>query len=186
MVCQDAWRLLPWAEVMYGCDDRWWHAYNGVPEFRGEKWSAHGDASNNDKREVAEKYGVNLVRGAGNPGFSYDPELIHYGDNSGFQTLNLALLMGATYIVLVGYNMSNPGGKVHFFGDHPTPLFNQHNFQQWVKHFTKAAETLPAEVKIVNATWPTAITSFPCLPLEQAIEDYRLHRDRTLADTGTG
>lgn len=177
---------MPWADVMYGCDDRWWHHYEGVPEFAGEKWSSHGDAQQNDKREVAKKYGVNLVRGRMAEGFSYDPEMLHYGDNSGFQTLNLAILMGADYIVMVGYNLSRPNGKQHFFGDHPPGLFNQDNFEQWAKHFDKAAETLPEHIKIINSTWPSAINSFEWMPLEQAIENHRLHRHRTVADGQPG
>ena len=186
MVVQDAWRLLPWADVMYGCDDRWWHHYNGVPEFAGEKWSTHGDAQSNNKRDVAEKYGVNLVQGANGVGFSYDPGVIFYGDNSGFQAIQLALHLGATYIVLVGFNMSHQGGKVHFFGDHPAGLHNNDDFERWVPHFDKAAETLPDDITIVNATWPSALKCFPCVSLEDAIEDYRMHRHRAVAHAGTG
>ena len=177
IACQDAHRLMPWADVLYGCDARWWETYEGVPEFKGEKWSTHGDASNNDKREVAEKYGVNMVHGAPQAGFSYDPELIHYGDNSGFQALNLAILMGCTYIVLVGYNM---GGRGHFFGDHPQPLFNQDDYAKWVPKFNKAAEVLPEHIKIVNATPDSMLKCFPCMPLSEALENGRLYWHRTV------
>jgi hypothetical protein len=185
IACQDAWRRLPWAEVMYGCDDRWWNVHEGCPDFRGEKWSAHGDAQNNDKREVARKYGVRLLAGAAGRGFSYDPCLIHYGDNSGFQTLNLAILMchRPATLVLVGFNMGGPG---HFFGDHPPGLTNQQNYAKWVHHFDKAAKTLPPDVKIINSTPDSMLKCFPFLELEQALEHDSLHRNGTVADVSTG
>ena len=31
----DAWRLAPWADILYACDGRWWRHHKGVPEFTG-------------------------------------------------------------------------------------------------------------------------------------------------------
>ena len=31
----DAWRVAPWADVLYGCDGRWWRKHGGVPGFGG-------------------------------------------------------------------------------------------------------------------------------------------------------
>ena len=193
LVCQDAWRLMPWADKLYGCDDRWWEVHKGVPDFHGEKWSSCGDAINgNDKRAIADKYDLLLVKGvrdhpdgqeAHSSGFSLDPGLIHYGDNSGYQTINLAILLGAAYIVLVGYDMSKPNGKAHFFGDHPEGLIRQANYERWVPIFEKAAQKLPEGVIIINATENSAIRCFPIMSFGSAVEEYnRLHRDRTEPD----
>lgn len=183
IVCQDAWRLLPWADKMYGCDSRWWSAYEGVPGFAGEKWSAHHPGVANNKTETQERYGINLVKGrrAQYDGFSYDPEVIHYGDNSGFQTLNLAVLLGSPYIVLIGFDMSHKNGH-HFFGKHDHGLHNQEKFERWVPEFDKAAELLRPETTIINATPGSAIHSFPEMSLEQAIENYRVHCNGTEPD----
>lgn len=179
LVCQDAWRLLPWAHKLYGCDTRWWDQYNGVPDFQGEKWSTHeSGATSNDKTEVARKYGVNLVRGviADGQGFSMDPGLIHYGNNSGYQSLNMAVLLGSPYIVLVGFDMSHKG-KGHFFGKHPEPLFNKDDYEVWVPQFDRAAKDLPSDITIINSTPDSAIKCFPMMSLEQAIEKYCKRRD---------
>lgn len=178
LVCQDAYRRLPWAEILYGCDERWWDVHEGT-DFKGEKWSTHGDAQNNDKRAVAEKYGVNLIQGrsANDQGFSTDLSVIHYGDCSGYQALNLAILLGSPYIVLVGYDM---GGAGHFFGEHPSPLHNQDDYAKWVPHFRRSAVDCPAQ--IINATPGSAIDCWPVMTLEEAIENYRLHRDRAVAN----
>lgn len=175
---------MPWADKLYGCDARWWDCYDGTG-FTGEKWSTHGNpkTSTNDKRETADKYGLNLVRGEPGDGFSLDPAIIHYGENSGFQAINLALLLGSRYIVLIGFDM---GGKGHFFGDHPSSLLNQDNYAKWVPNFAKAAELLPEGIRIVNATPGSRLDCFPMMSLEQAIADYRLYRHRTLSDAQAG
>src|SRR5688572_2955592 len=35
----DAYRLAPWADVLYGFDWQWWEHHNGCPEFRGLKYT---------------------------------------------------------------------------------------------------------------------------------------------------
>lgn len=180
VVCQDAWRLMPWADKLYGCDARWWNEHNGVPDFKGEKWSTHDPVkSANDKSAEAEKYGINLVKGAAGSTFSSDPSVIHYGQNSGFQSINLAILLGSPYIVLVGFNMRHVGGKAHFFGNHPGTLYQNDSYEKFCGDFDKAAAA--TDITIINATPDTALTSFPCLPLEEAIENGRLYRHRAVA-----
>jgi len=176
---------MPWADALYGCEPKWWNYHGNCNNFAGELWSTHDDKNAcNDKVEIADKYGINIVQGAPGPGFSFDPGVIHYGDNSGFQGINLALLFGSRYIVLVGFDMSYRD-KGHFFGDHPEPLFRQRNYENFIRHFDKAAELLPEDVTIINATTQTALHSFPEMTLEEAIEGYRqdsgLHRDGAIA-----
>jgi hypothetical protein len=165
---QDAWRLMPWADVLYACDLKWWRAHDGCKAFAGERWSTH-DTGNNDKREAAKSYGVRLV--AGKPGsvFSTDPALIRYGNNSGFQGVNFAILSGASRIVMVGFDMQGS----HFFGDHPKPLRNPSNFATFIRAFETAAKSLPAGVEIVNATPGSALKCFPIVPLDEAMGGHR-------------
>jgi len=171
IVVQDAWRLLPAAEVLYGCDGAWWQLYKGVPEFRGEKWSTHSlnESLVDDKSTEARAYGLKLVRGESAPGFSLDPRTIHYGDNSGFQALNLAILFGCTKIVLVGFDMRRIDGRAHFFGEHPQSLNRGTDYGRFVRFFERAAGTLPARISILNATPQSALTCFPIMSLEEAI-----------------
>jgi hypothetical protein len=119
MAVKEAYRLLPHAEVLYGCDAKFWDRNDGCEDFKGEKWSSHGANGIDDKREVAVKYGLRLVQGIGKHGFSLNPNAIHYGGSSGFQAINLAILFGATYIVLVGFDMRVRDGRRYYFGDHP-------------------------------------------------------------------
>jgi hypothetical protein len=168
---QDAYRIFPWADVLYGCDAAWWDVHGGCSDFAGEKWSSHGSADHNDKREAAAKYGLHLVQGKDGNGFSTDPAVIHYGSNSGFQAVNLAILFGAGRIVLVGFNMQVVDGKRHFFGDHPKPLSNRTSYRAFVSAFEKAAKSLPAGVEIINATPQSALKCFRSVDLDRALSD---------------
>lgn len=167
MVVNDAHRLLPWAEVLYACDPDWWEVHHGCPGFAGEKWSSHAPA-HNEKLAIAKRYGLRLVAGRDGEGFSLDPSAIHYGSNSGFQAINLALLMGARRILLVGFDMHSRAGR-HFFGDHPAPLSNWMQFETLVPTFRRAAALLPSGIQIINCTPGSALDCFPMMDLEEAL-----------------
>lgn len=167
---QDAYRLMPWADVLYGCDRRWWELHGGAPDFQGERWASHGTTSNNNV-EIAAKYDIRLVAGESGNTFSRDPAVIHYGSNSGFQAVNLALLFGAFRIVLVGFDMRIVDGKRHFFGDHPKPLTNTPHYGPFVSAFERAARKMPPHVEILNATPDSALTCFPKVTLDEALAD---------------
>jgi hypothetical protein len=163
----DAWRPMPWAGALYSCDARWWDLHK--PDYAGEKWSSH-HAPGNDKLGAAARHGLRLVRGQPGKGFSMDPGCIHYGANSGFQALNLALLFGAVDIVLVGFDMRLVGGRSHFFGDHPAVLRRTGSYQNFIRAFEVAAARLPGGIGIRNATPESALRCFPEIDLDQALQ----------------
>lgn len=167
----DAYRRIPSADVLYAGDGDWWDVHQGCPEFAGEKWSVHHPRVTDNTR-LAERYGVRLVYGASQidaGGFSRQPTRIHYGNCSGFQAINLAILFGATRILLVGFDMRTVDGQRHFFGDHPAPLGNACQYEHFLPAFDAAARTLPAHIKIINCTPGSALRCFPMSSLEAAI-----------------
>lgn len=172
----DAWRLMPFAEVLYACDSGWWDHHEGCPGFAGERWSSHGDAVRNDKRRAAERHALNLVRGAEADWFSRDPGVIHYGEMGGFQAANLAAhMMGwRGRLVLVGFNMQPVAGVRHFFGEHPerlrsTVIGPRGAYAKSLRAFALAAAGLPDGFEIVNATPDSALTCFPMMELAAAL-----------------
>ncbi len=165
----DAWRLLPDAAVLYSCDAAWWQHHKGASGFVGERWSSHGGLSTNDKAAAARTWGLRLIAGRPGDTFSRDPRVVHFGNNSGFQAINLAILMGARRIVLVGFDM-RAAGRRHFFGDHPAGLSNAVDYRQFVPQFTAAARALGPDVAIINATPGSALTCWPMMTLADALE----------------
>jgi hypothetical protein len=168
----DAYRLAPWADVLYFCDDRWWqwHAKK-LADWKGMivrlQGGGHdfGDARIKVLRNLDEKKGLAKRRDG-----------LHTGQNSGFQAINLAVQLGAARIVLLGYDMRSvlEGGKekTHWFGDHPGGTAGRVYEQIMLPHFESLVKPL-AElgVQVINATPGSKITCFKKLPIEQALPD---------------
>lgn len=184
---QDAYRVLPYADVLYGCDPHWWRVHKNCEGFHGEKWTTHHkDWTNNKldpdtelKEPLADLFGLNVVAGDHGDTFSSDPAKIHYGSNSGFQAINLAILFGCKRIVLVGYDMRYVDGKAHFFGEHPRGIGLQKQIEDaqyrgFVEHYRRAVSSVPKDVSIINATPGSALNCFPMMSLEDACRtDFR-------------
>lgn len=171
MAVKDAARLrMPWADAMYCCDPWWWERFDGLREFPGERWSTHQDRGN-PKLEIAEKYGVRLVAGSHAEGFSLNPALVHYGSNSGFQAINIAIhkLRGPRKrLALLGFDMRTCEQR-HFFGPHEGRP-NGVRYEGFVGNFKRAAEMLPANIEIINCTPNSALKGiFPMMDLEKAL-----------------
>lgn len=187
----DAYLLFPNADILYACDAAWWDHHEGVPKFRGERWSSHnpdpdskaGSKPIDDKLEAAKRWGLNLIRGEIRPGFSFDSHCIHYGGNSGFQAINIAIHLGAARIILVGFNMRNgskPTGRgrgsetiYHFFGPHRGPKLRNNDPLTFVPQFNEAARRMNGRVEIINCTPDSALRCFPWMDLERALATCR-------------
>jgi len=184
VVVSDAYRLMPWADVLYSCDFAWWRAHGGAKSFTGERWTSHSDNLSliDNKSQVAGEFDLNFVSAAHGKGFSNKNGLIHYGtpEHSGFQAVNLAALTGCARIVLVGFDYGFED-KSHFFGDHPN------NLRQAPKsayaEMAKAYDKVEAGVEILNATPKSALKRFPCVSLDEALRwNGGVHRDRPVAE----
>ncbi len=165
----DAYRLLPYADVLYACDAGWWrvHIDQVRSTFHGERWTTHEGRTAeevNYKGDFPPEWGVNFVRGRDAPGFSTDASVLHYGGNSGFQAVNFALLKGATRVLLVGFDMR---GSDHWFGKHPNGLPQQPDFRKFIPAFRVAAKDVA--VPIVNCTPGSALDAFPMGELDQEL-----------------
>lgn len=175
----DAYKLAPWADVLYACDNKWWawadKNYKGNhPTFRD--CSAH---QTGHKYTLKPYPKVRLLRG-NEPGLDYglslDPRILRTGFNSGYQAINLAVHLGAARIVLLGYDMrvnEKKRSHDHFFGQHP-----DHTVPPMAACLT-AFKTLvkplsEAGIEIVNCTPGSALQSFPMRPLAEVFADLPL------------
>lgn len=165
----DSWRKYPNAEILYACDPPWWKHHGGAPGFLGEKWAQHQGAVS-WPAEAAEM-GINVIRSAPQAGISVDPSLIHTGANSGFQALNLAILAGASRVLLLGYDMQSTDGKSHWFGDHPALLNRTSPYAVFRKAFEDAADQIASlGVEVVNCSLQTSLTCFRRAALQEVLK----------------
>ena len=162
-----SYRLCPWADVLYGCDAKWWIAENGAPGFAGIKVAG-------EKRAAEQYHDVHHAEvRAHNDRFLFDPlGTIGSGGNSGFQTINLGLQFGARKFILVGYDMQIDSG-LHWHGAHgknlsnPTPV----NVARWRRVLDGVAGELKAlGAEVYNASAVSALTEYPKISFSEAVQ----------------
>jgi len=167
----DAYTLCGFADVLYGCDFKWWKAHNGVPSFNGLKIGMDTTGA----RMPAVKYIKMAVDCTGHElrkGLSDNPEALATGGNSGYQAINLAVLMGAKRILLLGYDCKKaPDGKRHFFGKHPPDLEIESNYKFFIESFCSLPQELEwAGVEVINCNTDSAIECFKKMTLKEALK----------------
>lgn len=154
-----SYKLAPWADVLYACDNKWWGWPDGqqaLHTFRGLKFALDPRAK--------QWPGVTVLRNTGDSGLELNPTGLRTGRNSGFQAINLALHLGAARVILLGYDMH--GGHWH----KPHPDGSRPPFPTCLKLFPTLVEPLKAAgVEVINCTPGTALTAFPCRPLREVL-----------------
>lgn len=157
LVINDGYLLAPWADALYACDFPWWSAHDGVADFAGLKFTQ-------DERPPKQWPDVHRIAGIHAPGLSLDPDLIHFGGNSGYQAINLAVHLGAKRIVLLGFDLRlGDDGKRHWFGDHRAGLNNPDagHMARWLDNFATMIPDLErAGVEVINCTPGSALECF--------------------------
>lgn len=152
MGTNNAYQITDKLTYLYACDTRWWdkHYHNTYP---CKKYSL-----------LKTKYpDVQQMKDDGVEGLSLEWPKLKNGKNSGYQAINLAVLLGYKYIVLLGYDMQLTGDKIHWHGRHeglgnPT----KKNLQEWCNHYNNLAVILKRlNIKVFNFSRETALTCFP-------------------------
>lgn len=160
----DAFRLAPWADMLYAADRRWWEANPDALDFNGIRLCAQPGVR-----------GVEYMQHGGTQGFDPDPSRIRTGGNSGYQAVHVAIHAGAARVLLLGFDMHG----THFFGPHTkrTPdgiaLRNTSpdSFARWAARFA----TLTGHgAEIINCTPGSAITAFPFSSIDEEVNRARV------------
>jgi hypothetical protein len=146
-----SWRAVPECKFIYAGDLSWWEL--NVPDLpeSPERWTCNIRAQ--------KRFGLNLF-----------PTDTTGTFNSGQRAILFAEYLGATSIILLGYDCSIESGS-HWHGDHislsnPTPG----NIARWHGEFSRVADELAGRVKIINCSRTTALTCFPQMPLDEALQ----------------
>lgn len=137
----DAFRLAPWADALASQDKAWWKHNPDAMDFAGRKFCG-----------VPDVQGVERFEG------------IPSSSNSGLLGLHVALKLGATRILLLGYDMHG----AHYFGPHAAPLKNTtpQRFSVFQAQFRRFQ---PRGVKILNCTPGSQLQAYPMADLEASL-----------------
>lgn len=152
IVANTTFRAAPWADYLFAMDDKWWMVHRDEVEatFKGKNYCFNGHSG----RKIA-------------TALHKTPGYFTYG-NTGAGCISLAAHLGATRIILLGYDAQRTGGKNHHHGNHPKPLGNCGSILNWPKHFRRLADALK-HIEIINCSRQTVLKHFPRMALEDAL-----------------
>ena len=158
----DAYKLIPDADILYACDSQWWEWHKGAPDFKGYKLQHGYFPTYQDKTKKSEPYpGIDYITSDGTSGFSEDMENIRTGGNSGYQAVHIAMQLGAKEVILFGYDMKATEEKSHWFGEHPNGRGCNSRYERWIKEFEILAPIAKKKgINIYNASKNSALTCF--------------------------
>lgn len=151
VVCvSNSYEFAPWADALASCDASWWKNNQEAMGFAGRKFTTAPDWQGLSELE--------RVTGVAS------------GTNSGLLGLMVAVKLGATRILLLGYDMRG----THFFGPHPAPLRNPNaaRFEVFKKQFEGYK---PHGVEIINCTPGSALRAYPMGDLHACLAEPALH-----------
>lgn len=161
----DAWRLTGTkADVLFAADAQWWQWHQDVPDtdLPWHLWAVDPEARKWRRF-------VHLVNYNGKDGLETAPHSIRTGGHSGYMAINLAVHLGASKIILLGYDLQAHGTKHHFCGNHPD---GRHlNYEVRGAVYATLVEPLASlGIEIINASRASLLTAFPVSSLERALE----------------
>jgi hypothetical protein len=154
---------------LYACDSRWWEHHIGdvTRDFDGELWTQDAQW---EKKDDPAQWGIEKLISVAQPGLCKNKGTIHRGGNSGYQAVNLAYHLGASHILLLGFDMMQTNGKRHWFGEHPQAMNVASNYMDFTRNFNSI---IPEDygIEIWNLSRQTALTAFPVYDLDDICRD---------------
>ena len=156
--------LAPWADILYAADVKWWrHYHERALRFAGRKVTI--------RKTLPWPEVYSLEQSTEHASLDPRPTHLVHGGNSGYQAIHLAVHLGASRILLLGFDMKNGRcGRRHWFGDHGGKLNSRGSYATWLSAFDKLSRSLAhRKVEVVNCTPDTALRSFKRAPLEVAL-----------------
>lgn len=138
----NTYQLAPWADAMVSNDMKWWRQYPDALKFAGRKFCG-GDFMGTERLPPVPMFPA--------------------GTNSGLQGMRVALLLGATRIILLGIDMKG----THYFGKHPTALKNSTSadFQRMLRQFQR----WQSDAEVINCSPGSALTCFKMASLADVL-----------------
>lgn len=102
--------------------------------------------------------------------FSWDRHLLHRrGGSSGYGALNVAVLMGAKRIVLLGFDYKRGiGNRKHWHGSYTWP--QNENWPAWARAFDALVKPFADRgIEVINASPDSIVTAFPKMNIDAAL-----------------
>ena len=154
--------MVPLAPICYAADYQWWELRQGLPWFRGARFSL--------PPFNRERYpNVHVLRMTGPDGLELDSTGLRSGGSGGYQAINLAVHLQADRVLLLGYDMKPAADGRHHW--HEPHAGDRHlNYALRLPAFETLVEPLRRiGVDVVNCTPDSALTTFPTRSLREVL-----------------
>ena len=154
--------MLYWTDVRFYT----WHK-NEIDNYKGLKFSIKTGSQYSDNIKILKKGKAN--------GLETDPQTLAHGNNSGHAAINLAYHLGATRIVLLGFDMGNilHNNKMisHFHDGYPTGAASDKMYlDKFIPGFSQLkSELLALGITVLNASPYSRLNVFPKITIDQAL-----------------
>lgn len=157
LVVNDAFRSLPLARGVVSIDAHWQaHRLRELSTFSGTRYICHREGA-----QPSALPGSILIPFVSEPDLSHSWRRIHAAGSSGYAALNVAVLLGARWIGLLGFDYTNPGRHWHREYNWPSGQ-PADTWRQWGQAFSTCQSTLDSlGVQVINFNPESAITAFP-------------------------
>lgn len=144
-----SWRAVPYCSAIYAADCCWWEEHYSTITSSAERWC--GDEF------TAHRFGISCFVSALQGSF-----------NSGQRAIELAIHLGASRVLLLGYDCSIRHGS-HWHGNHQL-LANPDKFSipRWHDEFSRI-KSVAGSTEIINCSRYTRLTCFPRQSLQAAL-----------------
>lgn len=164
--------LAPWADMLYGADASWHAAHQESANFSGLRCGIENryDRFTDDRIHVVSRADLPIATTTCLPAAG-DTTLIA-GRNSLHQAMNLAILAGATTVLLLGCDGRRVDGRTHWHGGHQGRTLADDFFDDMRRAFSAQENALMRRgIRVVNCSPGSAIDSFPKIALEDALKE---------------
>lgn len=158
--------LCPWAEFLYFTDNNWFDDNRPLVEA----WPGTViTGSRVAKGKLPDK--LLRIEVVNRPDFPHGERTLKFGRSSGHTAISLSISMGASRVVLLGYDMQRVDGRSHYhdvYGTEDDKLFS-HDFVPAFTGWNDAA--LRAGAEVINCTPGSALTEFAMCPLAEVLAE---------------
>lgn len=170
IVTNNAYKLIPDADILHFADDVWygWHKETIPLIFRGTyiTTAAQGSPASEWNRR-----GIHYFRKHSNNGITNSTAML-CGSNSGHQAMNLAIHMGSKKLVLLGFDMNPTAPETNWHNEHKRPTARNSYKDVMIPGMQKTAPILEKMgVSAINTSLKSNIDCFRKRSLEEVITE---------------
>jgi len=155
-----------WCDIWYAADQSFWLEYWKLAlESSALKVCAeHSSARSKDLYDIVDLF---MTLNESQPALDYVPGYAIHGGHGGFQCIQLAMSLGASRVLMVGYDCRSNGQQTNYFGQKPKHLHKTSPYKRWVDHYDKLV--LREGATVINCTPDSAIKSYPFYDIRECL-----------------